>query len=537
MNLYLILGLFALSLTTAGSLIWVARWAESRVVEKFPARVPSSSSVKRPETWLVFQNDMLMDGSPKGLSLAGVSLEKGISLARFSTQLSAVFGGLEAALETIPEQKCAIIDAHDGLQTMTIEQVDDRLLIDIKQTTTRPTAPEPTKTSPAELEALDLELESLRSAAHLAACPIWRCDPDGEISWANTAYLDLVAEFQPDKTVQVWPPVRLFPDIDEAGEQNGMVRVSLTLPGTRTNRWFGLQCQSTGASTLYTAIPIDAAVRAEQSLSEFTQTLTKTFAHLPTGLAIFDRERRLSLFNPALTELTTIRPEFLARRPGLHAFLDKLRDKRMIPEPRDYRSWRHHIYTLEVEAKNGTYDENWALPNGKTFKVTGQPHPNGAIAFMFDDISAGISLVRSHRAEVDLFQSVLDDIPVAVALFSTAGTLMLANRAYRTDWCNHDDPETADVSLVDATRKWASLCTASPIWGDIREYVGTIADRAEWAGTVRRRDGLLVQCKVTPLSSGATMIAFVSAMAGRAAFPLASAQNQISLPPNHASIL
>ena len=94
MNLYLILGLFALSLTTAGSLIWVARWAESRVVEKFPARVPSSSSVKRPETWLVFQNDMLIDGSPKGLSLAGVSLEKGISLASFSTKLSAVFGAV-----------------------------------------------------------------------------------------------------------------------------------------------------------------------------------------------------------------------------------------------------------------------------------------------------------------------------------------------------------------------------------------------------------------------------------------------------------
>ena len=44
-------------------------------------------------------------------------------------------------------------------------------------------------------------------------------------------------------------------------------------------------------------------MQAETALRGFMQTLAKTFAHLPTGLAIFDQHRQLALFNPALAPL------------------------------------------------------------------------------------------------------------------------------------------------------------------------------------------------------------------------------------------
>jgi hypothetical protein len=42
----------------------------------------------------------------------------------------------------------------------------------------------------------------------------------------------------------------------------------------------------------------DSAVQAETALREFMQTLTKTFADLPIGLAIFDRSRVLADVQP-----------------------------------------------------------------------------------------------------------------------------------------------------------------------------------------------------------------------------------------------
>lgn len=66
----------------------------------------------------------------------------------------------------------------------------------------------------------------------------------------------------------------------------------------------------------------------------FVQTLTKTFATLSIGLVIFDRNRQLMLFNPALIDLTTLPADFLSARPNLLTVFDKLRDNQIMPEPK-----------------------------------------------------------------------------------------------------------------------------------------------------------------------------------------------------------
>ena len=137
---------------------------------------------------------------------------------------------------------------------------------------------------------------------------------------------------------------------------------------------------------------------AEASLRRFVETLTETFAHLPIGLAVFDKNRRLGLFNPALTELVKIDAVWLAGRPSLRDFLERLRETRQMPEQKDFASWRRKLSELEEGAREGTYEESWQLPSGKIFRVTGRPHPQGALAFLFEDISDG----DHARAQVPL---------------------------------------------------------------------------------------------------------------------------------------
>jgi hypothetical protein len=177
----------------------------------------------------------------------------------------------------------------------------------------------------------------------------------------------------------------------------------------------------------YAAANVDAPTKAERNLRDFTQTLTKTFAHLTIGLAIFDQKRRLILFNPALTDMTGLEPEILAARPTLVGFLDRLRERRIIPEPKDYASWRRKMAELEAAAVDGSYGETWSLPTGQTFRVTGRPHPDGAVIFLFEDISAEISLTRRFRAELEMGQAVIDSLEEAMAIFTASGTLAMTN--------------------------------------------------------------------------------------------------------------
>ncbi|NCW08109.1 MAG: diguanylate cyclase, partial [Rhodobacterales bacterium] len=77
---------------------------------------------------------------------------------------------------------------------------------------------------------------------------------------------------------------------------------------------------------------ITEIVRAQQAQKNFVQTLTKTFATLSIGLAIFDRNRQLMLFNPALIDLTALTADFLSARPNLLTAFDKLWDNQIMPE-------------------------------------------------------------------------------------------------------------------------------------------------------------------------------------------------------------
>ncbi|MEM6409114.1 MAG: PAS-domain containing protein [Pseudomonadota bacterium] len=360
-------------------------------------------------------------------------------------------------------------------------------------------------------EENERELAVLRGTVSTSPSIIWRENRLGEIDWVNSSYMSLVERL--DETQQTgWPPSRLFDgaSITVPGEAPHPRRSPITL-ADGTTRWYDVASFGHDNSTLHFATDTSKTVQAEEALRNFMQTLTQTFASLPIGLAIFDRTRQLQLFNPALLDLTTLEPEWLASRPTLYDFINRLREKRMLPERKDFKDWRAKINELDKLAVNGTYAETWVLPTGQTYKVTGRPHPEGAVAFLIEDISAEISLTRKFRRELELSQSLLDNLPEAVAVFDADGNQVLSNEAYCALW--EVDPELVlgQASIVEATRQWQSMSLPTPIWGDIREFVGHAGDRAEWFGTVDLIDGRQLACRLMPLAGGATLASFADA--------------------------
>jgi PAS domain-containing protein len=278
--------------------------------------------------------------------------------------------------------------------------------------------------------------------------------------------------------------------------------------GGRAALWFDCHGQRLPDGIVHFALPADAAVKAEASLREFVQTLSKTFAHLPTGLAIFDRQRQLALFNPALVDLTGAGVEFLSARPTLYAFLDRLRERHVIPEPKDYATWRQQMMDLEKQASCGLYEETWSLPSGQTYHVVGRPHPDGAVAFLLADITAEITLTRRFRSEIELGQAVVDTVEEAIVVFSPAGELILSNSAYDALWGVEPQLTLGKVTVVDSIRRWQDLSQPDPAFGDIRDFVLALEDRAEWTADLRLLAGDMLGCRIVPLSGGATLVAF-----------------------------
>ncbi|WP_348524673.1 PAS domain-containing protein [Paracoccus marinaquae] len=355
-------------------------------------------------------------------------------------------------------------------------------------------------------QAMEDELDLLRRALDQTPMLVWRQDAEDRVTWANAAYLRR-AEALSDGPLG-WPLPRLL-DSPKPVPGAGTTTRRARLDSQGVISWYDCHSHGMGDQEMMFAVPADAAVRAERSLREFVQTLTKTFADLPIGLAIFDRQRNLQLFNPALIDLTGLPTGFLTARPTLFDLLDKLRELRMVPEPKDFRSWRQQMNNLESAAATGHHVETWSLPGGQTYRVTGRPHPDGAVAFLFEDITSEISLTRKFRADLLLGSHVLDGIEDALVVFAPNGKLLVRNRSYGQLW--GDEGET----LADALAAWEDRVEAGPGLAALRARLTEKHEGRGDNGVMAGPSGQLLGWSVTGLAGGRQMLRFRASELGQ----------------------
>lgn len=450
---------------------------------------------------LVFliRKDRLIDANPAGQQVLDTIDGPNDPMGKLKAYLASHFENVSSILTGLAQEPQKF-KSSDGRTEIMVQRSDDAVRLQVFS------RDETVETADVHsLNALKSELATLRANARAAPFLLWRQNAEGQITWVNQAYVDALDDVFGEKKKANWPLPALFPEMKVSA--NKTMRVALQ-NADKTEAWYDCHVSAVGNDLLCTAFKADEAVRSENRRREFTQTLTKTFAELAIGLAIFDRSRSLVLFNPALLDLTSLPTEFLAGRPSMVTFLDRLRENRVMPEPRDYRTWRQNIAELEVAAVNGTYSETWSLPDGHTYHVTGRPHPDGAVALLFEDISAEMSLTRRFRAELEQSQSVIDALEDGVAMFSAAGQLMQTNKAYSDLWQMNDDTQLVGSDVNDVTRHWHAQSFPTPIWGDFRDFVHRTHDREEWQSMVSLRNGRALMCRFTPQKGGSTLAVF-----------------------------
>lgn len=353
------------------------------------------------------------------------------------------------------------------------------------------------------LEAARHELTLFRTIAEAVPQPAWVLGPAGGIAWTNRAYRDLAHQVRgPDaRSAETAGSAPLFPSVKRTPEANTPPeRVALSVEGRNEPLWFEVTAIPHGGGTVHFASDVSALVLAESARLHFVQALAKTFADLVTGLAIFDRQRRLVLFNPAFMDLTGLPIDFLSSRPLVHSVLDRLRETEMLPEPRDYAAWRKEVAELEAAAARGAYDDIWNLPGGRTYRVTGRPHPDGALALLFEDISGEVGRVRHLRAELDVTRAALEALEEPAAVFSAAPRLSLFNAAYSELW--GPPPTTAD--LLSELARWRSSCLLPTTWDRLADD----APRTPRTELLQRRDGRILRLRLAPLLHGARLATF-----------------------------
>lgn len=477
------------------------------IVLMFPARQVQPVVSPRPRPTFLFHDGQLVDASAEAEAFLPDETAENATWADVARLLIPRFPGLPIAYPDAFALAGARIGSAlaDDSAELALEKTGDRLRLTLKH-------PHTTKAA-ANHHAGLMHQQLLDQVAGVAAdlpYPVWAEDSAGALVWTNKTYETLSRVLS--KPSAAGQKEMIF-QIDSAALQSeGAVRASV---GEGENiRWFKITANAPGDWRVFHALDISTIVAAEKTQRGFVQTLTKTFAQLGTGLAIFDREHRLVLFNPALIDLTQLPAEFLSGRPSLSAFFDYLRESRVMPEPRNYAEWRDKLTALTKAAQEGTFSELWSLPSGLSYRVFGRPHPDGAIAFLFEDVTAELSLTRNFVKELEINYSLLDTLPAALAIYSTSGQALFANKAYVALWDTDPTADLVAATLEQSAGSWLRKC--APDGGSA--LIRSLAENGEVAGpatdSLTLADGQILSCQITPLAKGATAVSF--AAGGRA---------------------
>ncbi|MEM7240588.1 MAG: PAS-domain containing protein [Pseudomonadota bacterium] len=330
---------------------------------------------------------------------------------------------------------------------------------------------------------------------------IWE-ERDGQVVWSNKRHQEVEAKL--DRKVR-------YEDFafDAAPEGECHSRLGQLKVGTDDQvQNFEVSKSETGSKTIYTAFEATAFEHAEHDRKRFIQILGDTFAHNPIGMAVFDKNRDLTLFNPALSDSLECKPSWLAQGPNLRSFLDHLHNDGALPEPKDYNEWREKLVEMERNASDGSYDEDWYLPNQKVLRVTGRPHPQGAVAFFFEDISREVAVERDYRLELERYHAIFDALEPGIAVFDSAGHLNFSNEALDAIMGTEYASAMSDLHIAKVTQDWQSNCNPNPIFGEIRDFAQIPDEKAQWDGYVRLSTGNRYHVVVSPVLNRSFVVTF-----------------------------
>jgi PAS domain-containing protein len=180
-----------------------------------------------------------------------------------------------------------------------------------------------------------------------------------------------------------------------------------------------------------------------------------------------------------------------------------------MPEPKNYRTWRQDIAEMIAAASGGQYRETWTLEDGRTYAVQGRPHPDGATAFLIEDISAEVTLSRSFKAEVLKFEMMLDNVTDALVVFSMTGVLTFCNAAYRDMFRQNPEAAFADVTFSDAVRLWNERIGADGDWTKLSKFIAASGSRGtQHMDVPMTSEGATLHCDMSALAGQGSLVRF-----------------------------
>ncbi len=341
--------------------------------------------------------------------------------------------------------------------------------------------------------------------------PVWTRDENLDLDWCNKAYARIID----DTAAAVVADKKELPV--KGGKKEEQIRLlaqrALSKNGSETGARHIVQ---DGQLRLFevteTVLPegkrlagvaqdVTKLEQIGQDLKRLQDSNRAALEQLRTAIATFDTSTRLEFYNTACEQLWGLDGKWLNTGPKLGDILDRLRERRRLPEQADFRLFKQNwlkMFTGLLEP----HEEMQYLPDGKALRVIVMPRPSGGLLMTFEDVTSRLELETSYNMLVSVQKETLDNLSEGIAVFGQDGILKLWNPTFAALW--KLTPEELEGSphcsvIVDRMSRFFPDEKRE----QSRKLLGAnVFDRHGRKGRIERLDDSVLQFSVTPLPDG-----------------------------------
>ncbi|HZC96302.1 MAG TPA: PAS-domain containing protein [Bradyrhizobium sp.] len=358
-------------------------------------------------------------------------------------------------------------------------------------------------------KTLQEETELLRDFAAAAPWPIWAKSAQGDLRYANTAYVrategNSVADAIHGNLELLESEQRT--ELSRALNEHSTFAARLPIVVGGERRIYDVQALRLAGGSAGIAIDASEATTLRAALERMAEAHRRTLDQLSSGVAVFDAQRRLAFYNESYRRLWGLDQAFLDGNPDDSSVLDRLRAARKLPEQPDFRAWKAKLHEAYRAVESETY--TWFLPDGRAVSVVTTPNLEGGVTYLFDNVTESLDLARRFDGLTRVQHETLDNLNEAVAVFGSNGRVQLFNPAFAKMW--KLSPEALrEQPHIETVETWCTpLFDDALTWRALREAITAIENRAQVALKLERKDGSVLDCMTMPLPDGATMLTF-----------------------------
>src|SRR5439155_23007024 len=245
---------------------------------------------------------------------------------------------------------------------------------------------------------------------------------------------------------------------------------------------------------------------AESQLARHVNAHGQVLESIHAAVAIYGADKRLSFFNSAFARLWGIEEEWLSGEPALDELLERLRERRRVPEYADFRAFKRqqlNMFTSLIEPQT----ELMHLPDDRTLSLSVSPPPLGGLIFVYEDVTDRLALERLYNTLIEVQRETLDNLFEGIAVFGSDGRLKLHNPAYRKIWDLSESELVGEPHISDIVERTRRFYDDGGDWQLMRQHIiATITAQTPTSGPLDRLDGSVLQLATVPLPDGNVLL-------------------------------